>query len=152
MSQFDPIPQPPAPPDPVVVAQWAGQIRGLIILLGGIGIGGAWLQKITDAQLTNDVTAVLTVAGVAAWAASSAWSWWQKRKAAKAARTAAVASAVASAHATFKNNAPTPLTVEPSPIVGLAPIATHVSLMDAATVPLPDLNIPAQPPPKDASS
>ncbi len=141
----DILPPPPPPPDPVVVAQWAGQIRTVIALVGGLGLGGAWFQHLTDAQISNDVTAFLTVFGLASWAVAAGWSWWQKRQAANAARTVAVASAVASAHKTAATGTPTPVIVAPSVAVGVAPVATMVSHAEASTVPLPPPDVTPRP-------
>lgn len=138
-------PDPPPPPDPVVVAQWAGQIRTVIALVGGLGLGGAWLQHLTDAQISNDVTAILTMFGLASWALAGVWSWWQKRQAANAARTVAVASAVASAHKTQDAGTPTPVTVAPAAAAGVAPVATMVSHAEAAMVPLPPPDVAPRP-------
>lgn len=122
------LPPLPAPPDPVTVAQWTGQIRTVVALLGGIGLGGAWLQHITDAQISNDVTTVLTVLGLAAYAIAAFYSWKQKRDAATAARTEKVASAVASANA----GVPVVVTVTPP---GVPNIATPVSNAEASIAP-----------------
>ena len=108
----DRFPAPPPPPDPALVTQWTqwlGQIRGVLILAGGIGLGGTWLKPITgltDAELSGYVAAVVSVVSVAAWAGPAAWSWIEKKRTAwavaKALRLAAVAAAVASAEQTAK--------------------------------------------------
>ena len=122
------LPPLPAPPDPVYVAQWTGQIRTIVALAGGIGIGGAWLQHITDAQISNDVTAMITVLGLVSYAVAAFYSWKQKRDAATAAHTEKVASAVASANAGM----PVVVTVTPP---GQPNIATAVSPLEAARAP-----------------
>lgn len=114
----------PKPPDPVVVAQWAGLARTLIAALAGAGmLGGVW-ASVSAEQIANLLTAVLTVGGAGAWAAVAVWSMWQKRQA----RRGEVASAVASAEIGR------PVIVTETP-VGVPNIATRVSATEAAAAP-----------------
>lgn len=130
----------PAPPDPTAIEQWSGQARTLIAVLSGIGIGGAWLQHVTDAQITGYVTAGLTLVSLGGWAWAAFRSWQSKRMKAEEERKLQVASAVASANATMAAGIPTPVTVSVvektlphMPDVGAA---TLVSTAEAATAPV----------------
>jgi predicted lipid-binding transport protein (Tim44 family) len=132
MAFIDPVPAPPPLPTPTSVAIWAGQIRAILPLLGGIGLGGAWVAKLTDAQINDYVTATLTFIGIASWIISALWSRYSKWEAARADHASSVASAVASANRTAVVGTPTPVTVAPSPITGAA-TATPVPLADVVS-------------------
>jgi hypothetical protein len=123
----------PPPPDPVKVAQWAGQIRALIALLAGAGlIGGVW-AGVSAEQVTNALTALLTLAGVAgaAWASFTSW------RAKQADRKALVASAVASA----QHGAAVVVTVTPP---GEPNIATRISPAEQVAAPSVPINVAPQ--------
>ena len=80
------FPTAPAPPDPAVVTQWTqwmGQARGVLILLGGVGLGGTWLSSVTslsDVEFTNYATAIVTVLSLGAWLGPAIWSWIEKTR------------------------------------------------------------------------
>lgn len=97
----------PPPPAPATVALWTGQIRTLIAIVSGIGLGGAGLQQITTDKISGYVTAIMTLVGLGGWAWAAVWSWLDKWKAAHAAHATAVASAVASAQETQAAGVPT---------------------------------------------
>ena len=131
-----PYPLPPPPPSPTAIALWAGQLRVVIPLLGGIGIGGAWLQSITDTQLTSYVTTGLTLFGLVCWIGTALWAraaaWW--RAADK--RKAEVSAAVASANATHAIGVPTAVTVIPSTPT-TSPTAVTVPYVEAVAAAVP---------------
>lgn len=138
MSDLPPLPQ---PPDPTTIAQWTGQLRTLIALAGGLGLGGAWLGHITDQEISGDLTAIFTVGGLALWAGAAIWSWIAKLRAATAARTSAVASAVQSA----QTGTPVVVTVTPP---GQPNIATLISPAEVAAAPaVPVGTLPSAAPP-----
>jgi hypothetical protein len=139
----------PPPPDPSSVAVWAGQFRAILPLLGGIGIGGAWLQHLTDAQISDYLTGILTAIGVASWGVTALWSRYDKWRAAKADRASSVASAAASAHLTQAAGRPVIVTVAPASaeLPGYAPVATMVSPLEVASVALPLKAAPPLPAP-----
>ena len=126
------VTQLPPPADPVVVAQWAGQIRTLLAALAGMGlIGGVW-AGVSAEQIANGMTALLTLMGVAGYA----WAAIASAKAKKADRTALVAAAVASA------NRGEPVAVRVTP-EGQPNVATPISV--AEQVQAPSVPQPASP-------
>ncbi len=134
MSDFPPLPQ---PPDPVKVAQWAGQARALVTLFGGVLAGvGIVLPAFTDTQLSGYITAGMTLVGLASYAAAAVHSWRQKT----ADRAITVASAVASAESG------TPVVVSVTP-VGQPNIATRVSATEVASAPVVPSGVAPQPAP-----
>lgn len=134
MTGADDFPLPPEIPPPTTIAIWGGQIRAILPLLGGIGIGGAWVEKLTDAQINSYLTAILTLIGIGSWIFSAIWSRYDKWQQARKARTNAVASAVASAI----SGSPVTVSVTktPSGTPDLA-TATRVSMVEAANSPQP---------------
>lgn len=128
----------PAPPSPTNIAVWTGQVRTVIAVLGGLGLGGAALQHVTDQQISNELTAGLTVFGFLAWAAAALWSRYSKWEAARADRASSVLSAVATASATARAGVRMPVIVVPAPTV-FAPSAT-------ATMEVKPTDIPSNPP------
>jgi hypothetical protein len=141
------LPLPPPLPAPTTVAIWAGQIRAILPLLGGIGLGGASVANLTDAQINGYVTAVLTLVGIASWAGTAIWSRYDERQQARVARQVAVASAVASAHATQAAGTPVAVTVAVPITPNAAAVATHIPAAEAAIVPLPTPGVAPQPAP-----
>jgi hypothetical protein len=133
----DPLPQ---PPDPVKVAQWAGQIRTLIALLAGAGlIGGVW-AGVSAEQIANWLTAILTIVGLAGAAWVSVTSWWAKTHD----RQVLVASTVASVQA----GTPVVVTVTPA---GQPNTTTRVSEAERADAPTVPLGTTPQPAPLPAT-
>ena len=130
----------PPPPDPVKVAQWAGQIRALLPFVGGALAGvGVVLPSFTDAQISGYISAAMTIVGLASYGASAVWSWYQKLQA----RRELVASAKASAeHGTAVVVTETP--------VGLPNIATKISATEQAAAPSVPTGVPPQPAPPGA--
>lgn len=151
------FPAPPPPPDQAIVTQWTqwfGQIRALAILLGGMGLGGTWLNKfigLSDAEVSGYIAALVTVTGIAAWIGPAAWSWIEKKRTAlaiarairKAEVAAAVASAELTAHATSEAGRPVlvPVTVNETPI-GQLNEAVAIPRAEAAAAP----SVPLGPP------
>jgi apolipoprotein N-acyltransferase len=82
-----------APIDPVKIAKWTGQVRLVLTLLAGVGIGGAWIPHITDAQISGYVGLSLALIPIG----SALWSWFENEWNRKKANATVVASAVASA-------------------------------------------------------
>ncbi len=138
------VPPLPPPPSPTKIALWTGQIRAVIALLAGIGFGGAWLQKVTDTQISDGLTAFLTVAGLVLWGVAGAMSWYKEHWQAAAARSTAVASAVAS----VAEGTPVTVAVTQTP-PGMPDIvvATHIPLAEQAVAPSPPVGQPPQPAP-----
>lgn len=85
----------PSTPDPTQVALWTGQIRLLISVFVGLGLGSAWLPHITDAQISAELTAVLTVASLIGAVGASAWSFYKEHWAAQHTHAVAQVSAAA---------------------------------------------------------
>lgn len=128
----NPYPLPPPLPAPTTIAIWAGQIRAILPLLGGIGLGGAWVANLTDAQINGYVTATLTITGLASWGVTALWSRYDKWQAARDDHASSVASAVASANRTAAAGVAAPVTVAPSPTTGV-PVATPVPFADVVS-------------------
>ncbi len=127
---------PPPPPDPVKVAQWAGQIRTLIALLAGAGLlGGVWAGVTAD-QIANWLTAILTVVGLAGAVYAAMTSWWAKIQDRKA--------LVAAAKASAQHGEPVTVTVTPE---GMPNVATKISATEQAAAPSVPQGIPPQPAP-----
>lgn len=97
---------PPSTPDPTKTALWTAQARIFIGIAMGAGLGGTWLPKITDAQISNDITAFVTVVSIAGWAISGAWSWWKEHHTANAAHEDLIVTATASATETMSRGRP----------------------------------------------
>jgi hypothetical protein len=114
MMSSDPYPLPPPLPTPATVGVWAGQVRAVLPLLGGLGAGGAWAAKLTDTQINGYVTAGLTLFALACWGGSAISSWFSKIQAQRDKRKAEVAAAIASANATHTTGVPTAVTVIPA--------------------------------------
>jgi hypothetical protein len=127
---------PPPQPDPVKVAQWAGQLRTLIALLAGAGLlGGVW-AGVTAEQIANWLTAILTVAGLA----GAVWAWLTSRWAKIQDRKMLVASAKASAqHGTAVVVTETP--------PGQENTARLISATEQAAAPSVPQGVPPQPAP-----
>lgn len=150
---YQPNFNPPAPPDPTTVEQWAGQVRTLVAVLSGIFAGVAWLHQITDAQITGYVTFGLTIASLAGWAWAGIKSWQSKQLKAAEERKLQVASAVASANATMATGVATPVTVSvvqktpPGlPDVGAAAFVSSIEVAMAPKVSVAGLQNPSPPP------
>lgn len=114
----------PAPPDPVKVAQWAGQLRALLAALAGAGVIGAAWAGVSAEQIANWLTLALMAGSAAAGAYASIKSWQDKR----AQRALLVASAVASA------NTGTPVAVTITP-AGMPNVATQISVSEQVRAP-----------------
>jgi hypothetical protein len=124
----------PPPPDPVKVAQWAGQIRALLPFIGGaLASAGIVIPSLTDAQISGYISAAMTAAGIASYAASAVWSWYQKVRD----RKMLVASAVASA----QHGAAVVVTVTPP---GEPNIATRISPAEQVAAPSVPINVAPQ--------
>lgn len=106
----------PKPPDPLWVAQMAGQVRALMPLVGGIvGTLGITLPALTDAQIADYMSAGMVLFGFLSWAWTAIWSWRQKAAADKAKRGAEVSAAKATAAATMEAGRAMPVTVTVTP-------------------------------------
>jgi hypothetical protein len=127
---------PPPPPDPVKVAQWAGQLRTLIALLAGAGLlGGVW-AGVTAEQIANWLTAILTVAGLAGAAYAALTSWWAKIQDRKM--------LVASAKASAQHGTAVVVTETPP---GQENTARLISATEQAAAPSVPQGVPPQPAP-----
>jgi uncharacterized membrane protein YebE (DUF533 family) len=132
----------PAPPDPLLAAQWAGQIRTLIALLAGAGVvGGAWVGVSTE-QIANALTALMTIAGIVAYG----WAAYKSYRDKIAQRAVVVASAQASAEITAKTGVVTPVSVVVTP-EGMPNVATKISPAEVAQAPSAPMNVPPSPAP-----
>lgn len=109
MTDFDIMP--PPLPDPTRVNQWTAQLHLVIAAAAGAGLIGAGWQAVSDAQLANYVSIILTLASLAGGAYASFKAWRARIAAEKAARAREVDAAVASAHATIAAGVATPVTV-----------------------------------------
>lgn len=125
------------PPDPVKVAQLAGQIRAILPFVGGALAGvGVVLPSFTDAQLSGYISAAMTIAGLASYGIAAVWSWYQKLQA----RKMLVASAKASAeHGTAVVVIETP--------VGQPNVATKIPVAEQAAAPSVPQSVPPIPAP-----
>ncbi len=119
------IPAPPPMPDPTRVAQWAGQIRAIMPLIGGVlGAFGIAIPTLSDAQLSGYISAAMILIGLGMYAWSAYTSWQAKN----ADRKVLVASTVAS----VQHGTPVVVTVTPE---GQPNVATKVSATEQATAP-----------------
>jgi hypothetical protein len=128
---------PPPPPDPVKVAQWAGQIRSFLSLIGGVLAGvGIVLPSFTDTQINGYVYATMTIVGLVSYGVAAYKSWQAKN----ADRKALVASAKASAqHGTAVVVTETP--------PGQENVAVKISATEQAAAPSVPQGVPPQPAP-----
>ncbi len=129
----------PPPPDPVKVAQYAGQIRAFLSLIGGVLAGlGIVLPTFTDAQINGYVSAAMIIMGLVSYGIAAFKSWQAKT----ADRQALVASAKASA----QHGTAVVVTVTPP---GQDNVATKISATEQATAPSVPIGVSPQPAPKD---
>ncbi len=134
-SSFPPVL--PPPPDPVKVAQIAGQIRAFLPLVGGIAAGvGIAIPTFTDAQMTAWIYAAMILAGLGsyAWAAITSW---QSKKADRAIL-------VASTKASVQHGQAVVVTVTPP---GMANVATAISQTEQRAAPSVPQGVAPQPAP-----
>jgi hypothetical protein len=107
----NPLPPLLPSPDPVQIAKWTGQIRLVLTVLAGAGIGVAWIPRITDTQISAYVGVALLLLPIGA----SVWSWFENQWNSRKANATVVASAVASAKATAAEGTARPVVVVPFP-------------------------------------
>jgi len=125
----------PKPPDPLWLAQVAGQVRALMPLVGGIvGTLGITLPALTDAQIADYISAAMVLFGFASYAWTAIWSYRQKAAAERAKRDAEVSAAKASAEATMAAGRAMPVTVTVTP-AGLDNEAVRVRPAELAAAP-----------------
>lgn len=137
----------PAPPEPAAVVWWAGQVRAVLPLAGGIlGTLGIVLPVLTDAQISAYVGAVMVLIGIASYVWTAIWSSWDKYRAEREKRSAEVGAAVASADATERRGANTPVTVFVTP-EGESNLAVRVSAREASAVEVPKVDADITPTP-----
>jgi hypothetical protein len=135
----NPPPSIKPPVDPVQIAKWTGQVRLVLTLLAGAGIGASWLPHLTDAQISGYVGVILFV-----WPpAALLWSWFENKWNGKKASAVVVASAAASARASANAVSNIPLIVIPAATVdeptatATRPVTLHEMNAAAAIVPTP---------------
>ena len=130
----------PPPPDPVKMAQIAAVAKNVLSMLVGAGVLGAVWAGVSVEQITNWLTAALTLAGLVGGAYSMFRSWRRPIEQ----RAVLVASTVAS----VEQGQPVSVTVTPG---NLPNEAVKISPAEIAKAPAaPPLNVAPSPAPKAA--
>lgn len=113
---------PPSTPDPATVNLVSGQVRIVIgILVGVLGSSaglGQVLAHVTGADISNYVTAFLTVIALLGWLGASLSSWWKEHDQAAAAHENLLTTATASARATVEAGRPVAVVATAPPKIG----------------------------------
>lgn len=125
--------------DPAVL----GQVRGVLILLAGMGLGGTWLKYLVgldDASFNALATTIVTVGGGLLYLGPAIWGWLEAKWLARQSRSLQVAAATTS----VALGVPVTVTVTPP---GEDNKATMISIAEQTKSPLVPTDVAPSPAP-----